>query len=102
MVAELLGSVGCVSRPGDMARPLVKLRNHDFGAFPMEEVALTETSRLEPPGDTPHVVAVGVAEASLSAVAAATRLIARIMCSLPVRLPGGTSNVSPEIWRPLI
>src|SRR5215831_12950052 len=42
LVAELLGSVGSVSRPGDMARSLVKLRNHDFGAFPMEEMALTE------------------------------------------------------------
>src|SRR5262249_56716266 len=43
LVAELLGSVGCVSRPGDMARSLVKLRNHDFGAFPMQEMTLTET-----------------------------------------------------------
>src|SRR5262249_40016344 len=42
LVAEPLGSVGCVSWSGDM-RALVKLRNYDFGAFPMEEMALTET-----------------------------------------------------------
>src|ERR1700730_4560942 len=44
---------------------LAKLRNYDFGAFPMEEMALAETQRLKPPADTRHVVTVGVAEASL-------------------------------------
>jgi len=42
LAAELLASLGCVFGLGDMARSLDKVRNHDFGVFPIEEIALAE------------------------------------------------------------